>query len=420
MESDVKAGEKREVTTRQGTLPPVTTRYAAALQSHAKAGTNESCHNPNPSIVQGTELLPPSHVLPLPTLFRFIHQFPARMVIRASRISAPIARAISDEADPSRSRAKRLVRRIADFFTLFSIRLTCFEPAEFLTLRHDVWQMNEDEYLRSFRASAKRSCKRRGKGLDTELVPMGDLGYDGATFFTTLDAKYLVKPLSQHSERQLFLQKLYCGYVSHMKRHPNSLLVRITDVVFASHASLAGILGTVPTHHMAMENLLYGRDVDGDSGLGTGWESYPLTPTNCYPFRPDVQGGSLVTDSVRDKLFDEFLDQICVTAQMKNDLIGFLDEDTQFLSAQGLVDYSLFIIRFPSLHYRQPPRTKATAHPWRSGVRDVSGQWTYRVAILDFFCTKPRSKRAKETPSPREYRQRFMEMVDDSITASGR
>lgn len=44
-----------------------------------------------------------------------------------------------------------------------------------------------------------------------------------------------------------------------MAQYPNSLFVRITDLLYTRLRSLGAILGTAPSHHIVMENILYGK-----------------------------------------------------------------------------------------------------------------------------------------------------------------
>lgn len=101
---------------------------------------------------------------------------------------------------------------------------------------------------------------------------MGDLGYSGSSFFATPDGRYLVKSLPRRFEHEFFTRDLFPAYAAHMTARRDSLLVRITDMAYTPRATLGGILGTAPTHHVVMENLLCGRGARGGrrhaGGLG--------------------------------------------------------------------------------------------------------------------------------------------------------
>ncbi|KAI5463670.1 hypothetical protein BGZ63DRAFT_484685 [Mariannaea sp. PMI_226] len=355
------------------------------------------------------------------------------MKIRSARISASIAKAILRRYGQS---TKSRLRAILSFFRFFKLFLACFRAIDFIALRHDVWQLDEEEYVNSFRAA--------GDMLDqaaAQLVPMGDLGYSGSTFFTTPDGKFLIKSLPRRFEYDFFTKELLEPYVTHMHRQPHSLLVRITDLVHAPYASLGGILGTAPTHHIIMENLLFGRDADAagdDESGGQGWETYDLKPNDYFFPERDIADGRLAPDSVLERLIDEFPDKIRVSPEHKKELMNLLESDTHLLASTNAVDYSLFLVRYPSpksvsARSSPVPTVPSNAGIWRSGVDDVQGHWTYRVVVLDFFWAK-HTLRARTmtgivklfnkvahkgpmtiTAEPWEYRGRFLRMVDEMV-----
>jgi hypothetical protein len=353
------------------------------------------------------------------------------MKIRASRISASIARAISRNIT-----ARGVLRRVLQFFAFFKLLLARYRPADFLALRSEVWELDEDEYLDSFQVPDKTTRSRKGKDRESELVPVGDLGYSGSTFFTTPNAKYLIKSLPRRFEHEFFTHDLFDAYMQHVHAHPESLLVRITDMAYTPHATLGGIMGTAPTHHIVMENLLYGKEQE-EEDLKNRWETYDLKPSTYFFPERDIADGKLAPDSVKDKLVDDFPDTIRVTPTQKKELLAALDADTKLLADKLAVDYSLFLVRYPGPDVtanRQPvAAVKSRASAWRTGIDDVEGNWTYRAVVLDFFWAKHKL-RAKAmtglvntfnlvankgpmsiTADPAEYRERFMKMVDEMV-----
>ncbi|KAF4345408.1 hypothetical protein FBEOM_710 [Fusarium beomiforme] len=338
------------------------------------------------------------------------------MKIRSSRISVSIAKAISQRHGKSK---KGIIKTIIAFFRLFRLLLTRYRPIDFLALRKEVWQLDEDEYHASFQTDGKD---------DAELIPIGDLGYSGSTFFTTPNEKYLIKSLPRRFEHDFFVKDLLDLYVEHMRYQPHSLLVRITDLVVASQASIGGMIGTAPTHHIVMENLLYGKP-KGDEGKK--WETYDLKPNDYFFPERDIADGALAPDSVIERLVDEFPDKIRVSYQAKQELISLLFADSALLASHNAVDYSLFLVRYPQ--GTEVPVVKSDAGRWRMGVDDVDGKWTYRCVVLDFFWAKHTlharaltkivkifNKVAHKGPmsitaDPAEYRERFMKMVDEMV-----
>lgn len=357
------------------------------------------------------------------------------MQIRSAYISSSILRAVSadhDDANRTSLQAK-VFRSLVSFFSFFSLPLARYRAADFLDLRHNVWHLDEQEYANSFLLAQKA---KKGKGRDSDLKPVGDLGYSGSTFFTTADGKFLIKSLPRRFEHEFFTHDLFDAYVAHMKSHPHSLLVRITDMVYTSLATLGGILGTAPTHHIIMENLLYGKHTEETDYRKQQWETYDLKPNDYFFPERDIANGKLAPESVKDKLIDEFPDKIRVSASQKQELADLLEADTKLLADNNAVDYSLFLVRYPGPNVTDgprdnPPSVKSDAHPWRTGMFDADGNWIYRVVVLDFFWAKHKF-RAKLmtglvnsyntladqgpmsiTADPTEYRERFLNMVED-------
>ncbi|KAF4466914.1 hypothetical protein FALBO_6214 [Fusarium albosuccineum] len=362
------------------------------------------------------------------------------MKIRSSRISTSIAKAICRRHGTTK---KGVIRIVLSFFRFFKLLLARYRPLDFLALRSEVWQVDEDEYAASFQdrdedqdgqdqsSSQRKNKKSKDKDPTAQLIPIGDLGYSGSTFFTTPNGKYLIKSLPRRFEHAFFAHELLDPYVGHMKHQPHSLLVRITDLVHAPHASLGGMLGTAPTHHIVMENLLFGKPSGQD---GDGWETYDLKPNDYFFPERDIADGALAPDSVIERLIDEFPDKIHVTHTAKQELISLLFADSALLASHNAVDYSLFLVRYP--RQSDAPVVRSDAGIWRDGVDDVEGKWTYRCVVLDFFWHKHAfharaltkvvkifNKVAHKGPmsitaDPAEYRERFMKMVDEMVVES--
>ncbi|KAL0260346.1 hypothetical protein SLS55_004032 [Diplodia seriata] len=344
------------------------------------------------------------------------------MGLRANRISRSILRAIFDpqnssDADATAARPSLLARILA-FFALFQLVLTRFRAADFRKLRKDIWQLDGDEYRESFRLA-----DRRGGALKS----VGDLGYSGSTFFTTPNAKLLIKSLPRRFEHTFFSRDLVDPYIQHMHAFPNSLLVRITDFLEAIGPSIgASILGTAPAHHMVMENVLYGKDDDKQKER---WQTYDLKPDSYFYPERDIADGQLAPDSVKERLVDTFPDKIRVTPAQREELMTALAKDTELLRSANAVDYSLFLVRYPAEPEREVPFVQAKTSQWRKGAKSSDGKWVYRVVVLDFFWAKHKTQPkmmtrlvksfnffARKGPmsittTPDEYRERFLAMV---------
>ncbi|KAM4054403.1 phosphatidylinositol-4-phosphate 5-Kinase domain-containing protein [Hirsutella rhossiliensis] len=364
---------------------------------------------------------------------------PFVMTSRTSRISASVADAVTapDQHVETKGVLDGAVKAFVSFFCLFRLSMTRYRSSDFLQLRRDIWELDDDEYRDSFRLSSSPDAS-------TQRVPAGDLGYSGSTFFTTPNDMYLVKSLPRRFEHQFFAHDLFDVYTAHMRRCPDSLLVRIVDMVYTPRATLGGLLGTAPTHHVVMENLLYRGLPDGQDGDGR-WqyasvETYDLKPNDYFFPERDIAEGRLAPDSVKDRLVDTFPGKVRVSAEARAELLSLLDADTALLAAASAVDYSLFLVRFARMDPGSSvvsPFADNVGGSWRRGFHSTDGRWTYRAVVLDFFWAK-KKLRAKAmtglinvfnllankgpmsiTAHPAEYRTRFMGMVDKLVVATG-
>ena len=378
------------------------------------------------------------------------------MKARTSHISDSISQAIS-EAPRAKSSTRRATfrKRLLAFIALFRLFLKRYRSIDFLFLRKEVWGLDEEAYLDSFPSPTSENATNATSqenqppsegtvptNSPTELEPIGDLGYSGSTFFTTPNAKYLVKSLPRRFEHTFFTHDLFDPYCSHMKSNPTSLLVRITDLVYTPYATLGGIIGTAPTHHVVMENLLYGKSSTPSSSSSESqsqkkWETYDLKPESYFFPERDILDGALTSEATKAKLIDTFPSKLYLSQQNKDLLLDTLIKDTALLAENKAVDYSLFLIRVPiTTSSSQPPslsESDTANNPWRTGVPSTDGKWMYRTIVLDFFWAKhkfqpktmtrlvkafnffARKGPMSITAEPGEYRERFLGMVREMI-----
>ncbi|KAF2098108.1 SAICAR synthase-like protein [Rhizodiscina lignyota] len=338
------------------------------------------------------------------------------------RRDAAISDAILKAIFKDKQGKANILLRILAFFSLFRVALARYEDGLFKHLREEVWQLDEDEYRESFRRYDKK----------VRLRAIGDLGYSGSTFFTTANSKFLIKSLPRRFENTFFQNELLKPYYEHMSRYPSSLLVRITDFLYTPYKALGTLLGIAPSHHIIMENVLYGKSEDPK---GDNWETYDLKPVTYFFPERDIAGGRLAPESVKERLIDRFEDKVRVTSHQRDDLVEMLVQDTKLLEAYNAIDYSLFLVRYPAPNGDSereiPTLPSPTAGPWRDGVTSADKKWVYRAVILDFFWAKHKLE-AKAmtgliksynmidhkgpmsiTTSPPEYRTRFLNMVEE-------
>lgn len=224
-----------------------------------------------------------------------------------------------------------------------------------------------------------------------------------------------------------------------MELNQDSLLVRITDLLYSPTYTIGAAIGTAPSHHIIMENILFGKS-SCSKNQQKQWETYDLKPNDYFYPERDIAGGRLAPESVKERLIDEFPDKIRVTIDQKEELVAQLTEDSKLLQAHNAVDYSLFLIRYPadlnSSDNDKIPTPPGRGSAWRNGVVSRDGKWIYRAIILDFFWAKDslqahtftglvkafnKLKWGKDhgpmsiTTTSDEYRQRFLRMVEDIV-----
>jgi hypothetical protein len=224
-----------------------------------------------------------------------------------------------------------------------------------------------------------------------------------------------------------------------MELNPASLLVRITDLLYAPSVTLGAALGLAPSHHIVMENILYGKSscAKGDQEK---WETYDLKPNDYFYPERDVAGGRLAPESVKERLIDEFPDKIRITIDEKEDLVSQITRDTKILQDNNAVDYSIFLVRYPaplsSAESGKIPTPPGKGSPWRTGLASRDGKWIYRAILLDFFWAKDALqaqaltglvntfnflKLGRDhgpmsiTTTSDEYRTRFLRMIDEMV-----
>lgn len=268
------------------------------------------------------------------------------------------------------------------------------------------------------------------------------MGYSGSTFFTTTDSRYLVKSIPRHFEHSFFKNDMLLPYAEYMQSNPTSLLCRITDFLECIQSSVGTLFGLAPSHHIVMENILFGKGEDGSE-----WGHWDLKPMSYFYPERDVAGGTLSSEATKSKLADDFSDKILLTLDDAEDFKAQLEKDTALLSKHNAVDYSLFLVRIPYSEATDPTTDAGaeTVYPskapfvppnppsWRTGVRSADGKYIYRAAILDFFWAKHKvhakamtglinaynavdrqGPMSVTTDSP-EYRSRFMKMCTELI-----
>ncbi|KAJ6017190.1 hypothetical protein N7451_000569 [Penicillium sp. IBT 35674x] len=318
--------------------------------------------------------------------------------------------------DPDRFKKTAWGRFIA-FFTVRRIKLVRFESELFKKLRQEVWSYNEDDYQASFRTSSGQQA----------LKAIGDLGYSGSSFFSTLDGCFVIKSIPRRFEYSFFEADLLEPYYTYMGENPDSTLVWITDYIVAPYKTLGTIFGCTPAHHIVMENILCGQ---ADDPNGQKWETYDLKPIDYFYPERDLLPESLVSEDTLSRLADTFNDKVHL---WRKDYVTFWESvkaDTKFLQDANAVDYSLFLVRIPA---SSSHAVLGRQSPWRVGMSSADGKWKYRAVLLDFFWGRHklqaqamsgvvqtfnvvgRQGPMSITTTASEYRRNFLKMIDEMI-----
>lgn len=221
-----------------------------------------------------------------------------------------------------------------------------------------------------------------------------------------------------------------------MSSHPHSLLVRITDFLVPLYPTIGGILNIIPTHHIVMENIQYGKDTYKQQYGKEGWETYDLKPPDYFYPRRDMLPDQMTSEDTLQRIVNTFEDKLRITASQSKQLMATLEADTAFLQSANVVDYSLFIVRFPASrqkHIPHPGTPVDDTFPWRSGVISSDGKWYYRLVVLDYFWSRhslrahatkgavqalnifARKGEMPITATAEDYRERFLNLIKDIV-----
>lgn len=379
------------------------------------------------------------------------------------------------ERSSSRNAVGWILAFFSALFSLYQLTLRKIRPAEFTKLRREHWEVTDDAYVESFLPPTQ------GESKEEALKAIGDMGFSGSvssvlisyrllssqpsltssqTFYSTADQKYLVKSVPRYSEYSFFRDDLLTPYTEYMASHPYSLLVRIYDFLCVSGPSIGRLFGLAPSHHIIMDNIMYGREQAKKRGE-PDWENWDLKPTSYFYPERDIADGALTSEATKDQLADEFPDKIILTQQQADELFATLEADTKLLADHNAVDYSLFLVRLQapkgsavntgsdptsSTEAAQSAELVADDHPptvppsppsWRVGIPSADGKHIYRAAILDFFWAKHKIQpifmtilitawnfvfhhgHMSITTTPDEYRERFLRMCRSYVEVKG-
>jgi hypothetical protein len=147
------------------------------------------------------------------------------------------------------------------------VHLARAAPTAFASLRREHFEISDEEYL---------------KVVSLPLKSLSGLGLSGSTFFHTTgpasNAGLLIKSINRAFEYEFLHEELLPAYIEYMEEHPgsDSLLTRITDVIWSADMTLGAFLNISPRHYMIMVDIL------GDLSEVEGAAKWDLKPTGFF------------------------------------------------------------------------------------------------------------------------------------------
>ena len=205
--------------------------------------------------------------------------------------------------------------------TLQKFAFTDIEPSIFSMLRN-AYNIVPRLYRESFKI--KNAADVESSGMLEKFTE----GKSGSFFYFTRDFRYIIKTVTESEER--FLQKIAYRYYSHMRNHPNSLIVRFFGLHKVRLAPEQRYITVV-----VMENIFYNQDQKKIQ------ERYDLKGSTVG--RKVLKGGK-VRGKHKGTLKDLDLNQqVVVGPENKAQLMEQLREDVQFLTSVKIMDYSLLL-----------------------------------------------------------------------------
>ncbi|CAG7853017.1 SubName: Full=Uncharacterized protein {ECO:0000313/EMBL:CCA70892.1} [Serendipita indica DSM 11827] len=355
--------------------------------------------------------------------------------------------------------------RLTKMPLIYMVHLQRAAPLEFARLREEHFSITDESY-RAVTASSLKS--------------LSNLGLSGSAFFHTegpsTNAGLIIKSINRAFEYEFMHETLLPRYIEYIEARPgaDSLLTRITDVLFCADLSLGEALNVSPRHYMVMVDVL------GDLKAVKGAQKWDLKPSGFFEPTRDLVPDIIKSEATKSGLADT-LDadvRIKLTKSQYDDLIRVLEQDTAFLEELETVDYSLLLGRFPASSSPQPPLgldasstvhlpisdvlqqgaskikralgisssqetedvaptagasasgregQKLTGDDFTKGVLSADGEWVYRLTIVDFLWNVnklvPTVMRTAGkvlpdqtiTTEPARYRQEFMKMVEEYV-----
>ena len=195
------------------------------------------------------------------------------------------------------------------------------EPTVFHLLRQ-AYGISSSEYRQSFKLRNAADVESSG------MLEKFTEGKSGSFFYFSHDFRYIIKTVT--SEEEKFLRRIAYHYYNHMKRYPNSLIVRFFGLHKVRLAPEQRYISVV-----VMENIFHNR--------------HQLKMSTIYDLKGSTVGrralkGGRTRATYHRTLKDLDLEEsVWIGAEAKGQLMEQLEQDVRFLTKCGIMDYSLLL-----------------------------------------------------------------------------
>jgi hypothetical protein len=196
------------------------------------------------------------------------------------------------------------------------------EPTVFDLLRQ-AYGISSSEYRQSFKLRNAADVESSG------MLEKFTEGKSGSFFYFSHNFRYIIKTVT--SEEEKFLRKIAYRYYNHMKRNPNSLIVRFFGLHKVRLAPEQRYISVV-----VMENIFFHN-------------RHQLKMSTIYDLKGSSVGrrslkGSRTRATYHGTLKDlDFEENVWIGGDAKTQLMEQLDQDVKFLTKSGIMDYSLLL-----------------------------------------------------------------------------
>ena len=196
------------------------------------------------------------------------------------------------------------------------------EPTVFDLLRQ-AYGISSSEYRQSFKLRNAADVESSG------MLEKFTEGKSGSFFYFSHNFRYIIKTVT--SEEEKFLRKIAYRYYNHMKRNPNSLIVRFFGLHKVRLAPEQRYISVV-----VMENIFFHN-------------RHQLKMSTIYDLKGSSVGrrslkGSRTRATYHGTLKDLDLEgNVWIGGDAKTQLMEQLDQDVKFLTKSGIMDYSLLL-----------------------------------------------------------------------------